>query len=657
MIKNHSDLRDALFQSSEYLADLLTQCAFVERNFYIGSNFNKKDDLGNALTRLYRAILHYTAEIRNTQDPSMGRKLLNCVTAITDHPLTVLKVSVDKERNNIFQWVGLVEHLHRKNEAETILYQVDKLVKSMTDLIQQFSLVNLRVAEGAFYDSYINEHEDFCLPDTRTDLRTQISEWAESPDSKCIFWLNGMAGTGKSTIARTVARTFKEKQQLGATFFFKKGEADRGNAKYLISTVTKQLVNRYRQLVPRILEAIKDDPDISAKSIGEQFNKLLLQPLQNLTLNQPITTVIVIDALDECEREGDIHVILQLLPQLQKSRSIRLRIFLTSRPELPIRLGFKKHGDHQDLVLHELPRPVIEHDIRLFFKNRLSRIRDEDDLLSSTDWPGEDVIEKLVSMSAPLFIFAATLCRFIGDRKQSPRKRLAAVLQSQAATSASQMKSVYEPVLKQILNPDDENESNDLEREFCDIVGVIILLATPLTVGALGELLDMPKEDISYLLNKLHSVLRVPQNAEAPVRILHLSFRDFLVNTKSTFHVDEKATHRKIALHCLRVMNNGLKRNICDLPSYGIQRDDINSHTVSQHLPADLQYSCQYWTYHLQQSKCRSSKFPILLFLRTHFLHWLEALSLMGVLSEALGMIDILQAVVTVSLSILLENN
>jgi hypothetical protein len=92
-------------------------------------------------------------------------------------------------------------------------------------------------------------------------------------------------------------------------------------------------------------------------------------------------------------------------------------------------------------------------------------------------------------------------------------------------------------------------------------------------------------------------------------------------------------------------MKDGLKQNICGLPSYGTEKVDIDSQTVDQHLSVDLQYSCRYWVHHLQQSRCCISEFPVLPFLETNFLHWLEALSLMGVLSEAVGMIDMLQAV------------
>jgi hypothetical protein len=137
-------------------------------------------------------------------------------------------------------------------------------------------LDKLPIADGAEFDSYADQHEDFCLPGTRIELLSQISDWAESSDGKCIFWLNGMAGTGKSTIARTVAGSFKDKGQLGATFFFKRGEADRSNARYLISTITKQLVTKHQRLVPAVLKAIEKNPNVSSKSLIQHFDNIII---------------------------------------------------------------------------------------------------------------------------------------------------------------------------------------------------------------------------------------------------------------------------------------------------------------------------------------------------------------------------------------------
>jgi type II secretory pathway predicted ATPase ExeA len=672
MTQNRYKQRDALFESPGYLADVLSQCAFIEKNFYHEGNPSIKDDLGNALVKLYGAILRYAAQIRDAHRRNVGKKVLDSINASTVDAFRELKASIEKEMVIVFRWTGLVEHLHCQKKAEDILSQIDNIAKSMNDLTEQFRLADLRVAEGACYDSYIAQHRGFCLEQTRSELLEQIRKWAESTEGRCIFWLNGMAGTGKSTIARTVAKMFDDKAEpdtkgkgqlgvnpeeqhgaeskgkLGATFFFERGETDRGNAKYLIPTIIKQLVERHRRLAPDVLNAIKNDPSISFKNLNKQFQTLLLQPLSNLHFSQPTTYVIVIDALDECDQK-DIEEILRLLFELQNFRSVRLRIFLTSRPELPIRLGFKQNNNHQVLVLHELPKKEIENDISVFLKHRFSDIRNKSD--EPDDWPGDEILKTLVTMATPLFSFADMACRFIGECVH-PGERLEQLLKFKADTSASQMGKVYEPVLNQLLYGANDKETNQLKKEFQDIVGAIILFDTPLSIKSLEQLLQIRPKVISELLRRLHSVLNIPGEIDDPVRILHASFRDYLLSKECPFYVDKKATHAKITLHCLDVMKN-LKDNICGLSSYGIQRSDINDQVIKQHFSAELRYSCRYWVSHFHQSEGHVSESDILSFLKDHFLHWLEALSLIGIASEAVGFIDKLKSDVWVSLCML----
>lgn len=500
----------------------------------------------------------------------------------------------------------------------------------------------------------MDQHEDICLPGTRTELLQQITEWAQSPDGKCIYWLKGMAGTGKSTISRTMAKSFQDKRILGASFFFKRGEKHRATAHRFISTITSHLVTKIPQMIPYISSAIESDPNIASRSLKKQFTQLLLQPLRTLNSiqGQTSTMVLVIDALDECDRVNDIRVILQLLPELQESTTIRFRILLTSRPELPIRLGFEnmRDNDHQDMVLQTIPMPVIEHDITLFLKHRFSEIRKDHSL--PLDWPGESIIQTLVAMAVPLFISAATVCLFMGDLNWEPKARLEKLLKDQGSY-ASKMEKTYLPILDQLLVGQDEEESKQLVQEFQDIISVIILLATPLSLHALGQFLDMRPGAISNRLKFFHSVLSIPNDPDLPIRILHLSFRDFLLDSKrskSPFWVSKVEKHQKIAHHCLRIMRHGLKKNICDLPSDGTYRTEISEQIISQHLPPALQYSCRYWTQHLLQGKDLTTGMEdAYYFLQEHFLHWLEAMSIMGVISEVIDAINTLLSATVVS--------
>lgn len=208
-----------------------------------------------------------------------------------------------------------------------------------------------------------------------------------------------MAGTGKSTISRSVAQAFTDLNCLGASFFFKRGEADRGNATKLFPTIAKQLAIGIPGLLPHMLEAIRDNPELSGKGIRVQFDTILIGPLRKLSdtnRQEDVTSIaLVIDALDECDSDKDIRCIIQLLPELNKINAIKLRVFLTSRPELPTKLGFRRLSDkdHEDLILHEIPHPVISHDIALFLDHHISAIRKERDHPLPLDWPGEKAMK------------------------------------------------------------------------------------------------------------------------------------------------------------------------------------------------------------------------------------------------------------------------
>lgn len=523
----------------------------------------------------------------------------------------------------------------------------------MVSVAQDMDLGKLEGAIEAGFESFSNRDEVQCLQGTRTELLQQIMEWVISPSHKSIFWLKGMAGTGKSTISQTVARSLKDTNHLGASFFFKRGEGDRGNAKKFFPTLTRQLMLSISALRSGVHKALHDDPDIASKSLREQFDKLLLQPLLSLDQlgRQVQTYVIVIDALDECEHDQDVRNIIRLLPLLQKAKAVRLRIFLTSRPELPISLGFSEVAgyDYQDLALHEIPEEVTEHDIRLFLQDRFTKIKHNRNI--PQDWPGDDVIRELVSMSVPLFISAATVCRYIENSKLEPKSRLAELITDQAKY-ISRMDKTYLPILRRLLDDEesDESEQQQLLHEFQKIVGVIILLAVPLSINAMSLFLGIGADQISNRLDSFRSVLSIPDDRDQPVRILHLSFRDFLVQPRTEFYIDEPRKHRDIAKSCLETMRCHLERDICNLASPGTQRADIDHHYIRQYLPPELQYSCRYWIHHFEQSQTLLSEIEdILLFLQRHFLHWVEAMSLLGLISEVVGMLSLLHTLIQVS--------
>ncbi|KAI9785620.1 MAG: hypothetical protein M1816_000367 [Peltula sp. TS41687] len=548
----------------------------------------------------------------------------------------------------------VVKELESYKQTISLAVQVDQTV-IVLDMDRKIDLAKLPSAEGAAFDSYHDALDARCHPETRLDLLRRIREWVQDPQGRCLFWLNGMAGTGKSTISRTLAQSFADENQLGASFFFKRGEGDRGNAAKLFTTIAAQLVAKMPELAPNMRKAIEADPAISTKAIKEQFEKLIFQPLSEVKRLSPQISklVIVVDALDECEREGDIKTILYLLSQTRHVRSICMRVFVTSRPELPTRLGFREMPTdaHHDLVLHDIPKEIIDHDISAYLKDEFAKIRDDKAL--PLDWPGARNIQVLVEMATPLFIFAATVCRFVGDSRWDPKKQLASVLKYHTISQASKLDKTYLPVLDQLLVGLTSLEKKELIQEFRVIVGSIVILAEPLSTASLVSLLDTSQETVDCRLGLLHSVLSVPATQDAPVRLLHLSFRDFLLDSekrgKNPFWVDERETHEMMATKCLDLLSRPecLEENICSLDTPGKLRAEINRQIIENRLPAHIRYACRYWVYHFEHSRSSiRDQGQVHRFLQKHFLHWLEALSLIGKTSEVIAFITTLQTLV-----------
>lgn len=525
------------------------------------------------------------------------------------------------------------------------------------DLAEQDRCISkLPYATGAHFDSSERDNEPYCLPGTRVDLINQIMDWSADPCHKSIFWLSGMAGTGKSTIARTISRTLTEQGRLVANFFFSRGRGDLSHADKLLSTIAVQLATASLPLKNYICEAIAEDDGLGRRNMRDQWTKLIYRPITRFRsdLQVPLNLVLVLDALDECECQDDIRKLLRLLSETKDLAALQIRVLVTSRPEIPIRLGFRAiPGDmHEDFVLHNIAPSVIRHDIAAFLRNELSNIRDE--RLLPSDWLNKEKFELLVERSSGLFIYAATVCRFIRDPRWLPVKRLEIVLgggESEEQSSEQRLDQMYIQILESSVFGDcNEKERNLLSRRFRDTVGPIILLFDSPSTIVLKSLFPTLSETIDITLEPLKSLLDVPDDGKMPIQLLHPSFRDFLIDQERCraehFWVDQKKTHHIIAKQCLHLMSNNLKRNICQLETPGTPRDEIEDIVLSKLLPSELRYACQYWVYHLDRGTTISvdDAIQVYEFLQTHFLHWLEALSLIGKISEAVLLINLLES-------------
>ncbi|RMZ89615.1 hypothetical protein DV736_g3159, partial [Chaetothyriales sp. CBS 134916] len=386
---------------------------------------------------------------------------------------------------------------------------------------QNHELDLLPITAAAFNDYDIQQEKRQCLDNTRVELLKDIMDWSVGSQPEPICWLKGLAGTGKSTVAMTVAQRLTSEGRLAASFFFSRSRTQ-GYGRNFFTTVARQMANLSQNMRHLIADAIAQHHDFAQKEFAEQWKWLILEPLQKChTFWTPI--VIVIDALDECDHESHVEEILGLLSEYNDIRHLSLRIFITSSPDDSVITCI--HTPIYNVDLHKAQD--TEKDIRLFLGGELSRIRDK--RKAGPDWPDEKDIDLLTQKAGKLFIYAATACRFIDVR--SCKKQLELILKSDKK-GLGELYQIYAKILETaasrgVLEDEQETARSDLTK----VIATMVVLFTPLSVSGLREFLPDLETDIKVHLDSLASVLAVSDRGTI-VQMYHLSFRDYVLDIR-----------------------------------------------------------------------------------------------------------------------------
>jgi hypothetical protein len=478
-----------------------------------------------------------------------------------------------------------------------------------------------------------------CLGGTRGGILQQLDDWLEDMQGQRVFWLNGLAGTGKSTIAQTFAEISFAEGKLGASFFCSRGFEDRSNLQAIFPTLAFQLAYRYPLFREELLEVLRADPGIGHQSLCSQVEKVIIGPFKATH----ISTLIIIDALDECRDEEPASAILSILSRYV-DQIPNVKFFITGRPEPRIRSGFRLKSlvpITEVLKLHEVKPEVVNNDIGLFFRMKLAGlVKNRSDCNLTEEWPSPSDIEILCKKAAGLFIYASTVVKFIASEIDLPTEMLTLITSLPQSTANEGMHGVdqlYITVLEQAFQDLRKDDSQRYSR-FKTVVGAVLLVVNPLSVKALSDLLGLP--GTSTTLRPLHSLLLIPDSTEIPVCIYHKSFPDFLMDPErckdKRFFVDPSVHHRQILLLCLNCMGKKLKKNICNLDDRAVPSKVKDLPTrLKTHIGDALGYACQFWTRHLlgiPSDGCDVEEVYKAIdgFFTTCFLFWVEVLSLTG---------------------------
>ena len=461
--------------------------------------------------------------------------------------------------------------------------------------------------------------------------------------------MNGLAGTGKSAIAQTIAERIFSDGQLGASFFCSRDFDDRSNLQFIFPTLAVQLARRYIEFRSIFVPLVRSDPAIVHESLYGQMNKLIVQPL----IRSAISTVIVIDALDECKDEEPASAILSVLGQFV-SKIPTVKFFVTGRPEPRIREGFRlpllaKATDV--FVLHEVESSRVSSDIRLFFRHQFSELRGRRHGLDG--WPTEEQLDFLCQRAAGLFVHAVATIKFIDRQNSNPRKRLNILLHSPENSvyegkTRLKAKTTLDSLYMLILHEAFDNDDPEDDPKVRSVLGAVTLATNPLSPSTIATLLGLDTEDVFPLLSSVHSILILQEDTSHPVRPFHRSFPDFIIDptrcADQRFHVSPPDHHTELLIGCLELMNRKLERNMCGLPD-GVVNSEVDDlrERVEQCIDHSLGYACVSWHKHLiGAAPAYTPKITPVLhrFLEGKFLSWLEVLSVLGVAREGVDALE-----------------
>ncbi|EHK50319.1 hypothetical protein TRIATDRAFT_181620, partial [Trichoderma atroviride IMI 206040] len=503
-----------------------------------------------------------------------------------------------------------------------------------------------------------------CLPQTREEILKEICDWLDdSTSQKHIYWLQGKAGTGKTTISRTVVSRMAGKNRIIANFFFKRGEGDRARLKRFFTTLVAQLVRKLPSFAKAIQDALESDPSLLEQDPKVQFKKFIQEPIQKQKFEKSKTIIVVVDALDECDSKEDLAALIQLVnqPVLPDGSSAQLpfKYFLTSRLDHHTQPISNKTPEQicEKKELETATLATMKRDIELYFRFHLKNI---DGLLDPTPtgdpWSNPSnfrILEELTERAYPLFEFAAAACRFIGQTTipGEPLDRLNDILKSQIS---GDLDMVYESILKQRFYNLKGQSYKSAKAQFQTVIGSVISLADSVDVRCLAQLTGSSEKAIRQELRCFASVLVVPteNDDQSLIRLFHESFRDFLtgLDTDEEFKVDSSSAHKLLASRCRQFLCESLQENICKLESPGTDRREVADETINEFLPHKVQYACRFWIFHVKRSQSSiKDDDDWHSFLRSHLLHWLEALSLLGRTSESASLVKELKTIIHVS--------
>jgi hypothetical protein len=397
-----------------------------------------------------------------------------------------------------------------------------------------------------------NEGVSICMENTRTKVLEDIQNWAEDKDGVPVCWLYGPAGSGKSTIAHTIAQEYDQGEpgkKLAFSYFFSRRNPDRNDMTKFVTTFAYQLAH----FLPSVQQSMKtalNDPSIPTNRRQDQFTNLIIRPVQSITKLSSLM-IIVIDGLDEYDElsgEFPLKDLIQLL--VRNLPGLPFRLLFTSRPKARIKTIFSRMSSATCCIALQDYRDSDE--IFDYLRSNLSNIREPGELPQG--WPSTRDLWRLAEKSEGIWIYASTLVKFVNDEYDYPPRKLELALKAHVGLDA-----LFEQVL------------GDAKKyhHFSLVLGALVFVREdpesqkPPTIFGLSRLLLLDSVyDIRAALRGCLSILLVPDDHDNDyIRPYDASLFDFLTdpNWRRDRFINPVNCNGTIVEGCIQLITAGLQ--------------------------------------------------------------------------------------------------
>ncbi|KAF7350241.1 WD-REPEATS-REGION domain-containing protein [Mycena venus] len=556
-----------------------------------------------------------------------------------------IKILVDQMSTKVDQVDASTQRLEPQVE------QTHKSIKGMAPEVRDVNkTVKIDHTEQTLAKiKYVSAHynapntPDQCMNGTRIAIIQDIIAHLSAPSdpSQRIVMLSGSAGTGKSTIAKTVASILAEERHiLAASFFFSWNYAERREIKSLPLTLAYQLADYdadFKNILLKFLD--EDHTGILDADPKLQLQRLVVDLLAQIPPSHK-PWVICLDALDECGQDKG-QIFLQWLSDNIMKIPAYVCFFLTGRSEVT---SYLKHDVLCSLmyktILDETDKDTVGRDIRRYVEQAL----DGNSWTTQYPWkPQVYEVDEITRRANGVFVFAATAVRYIctGLPRVIPQKSLDFLLKSIASVD----ELYFHIISDAIPNPSEvDPHAQESYNVSMRILSTILELLEPMDLKELAAFLGLVENTVRKVLISLSAVIHVPETGA--IQIIHLSFREFMTSQKSKLfqeHVEilcgTEKQKQELAYKVLQTMQSELKFNICNLPTSYLKNDEMPGlqQKLDTCIPKYIRYCCCFWVDHLAAVLINAENSEMAkMFLETKCLFWIEVLSLLGMVSIAL---------------------